>query len=550
MRFCACLTIFGLLLLCSAAAQFTSSPVPQPGMGSSIGSSDTQRYTLSGTVVNSVTNEPIRRALVTLFYQQQVAVMTDSDGRFDFNDLPRMSVTIAAQKPGYFSEQELSSGRRRPKQFAVGPDASSAVIKLVPEAIIAGRILDPDGLPIPELMVRAVTQRVIEGRKQWTQNMSARTDADGNYRISNLMPSAYLVIAGPGHTRAFVANVEDTSELGYPAIVYPGSSPMRINPGQQVEADFAITPEPFYSVTGSVGNTAPGNQYFVQLVPRIPGPSMGGIGGGRVDPESGTFTLPRVVRGDYTLQARGSIQPRQRSDVTPNQLFGSVPISVRGNLMGVTIPLQPTLTIPINVRVERTKEQKVPVPGRVQSVQVRLISDDQERSTAYSTFEDPKDPNSPLVLKNALPGKYGIELQPTFGDLYVAAARFGTTDLLNGDITLTSNANQGAIDVVLRDDGAHLRIKVPGEADQPMTLITVPDRGQPFIQDATGKSETQLFTRLRPGSYTVLAFEDIGNLEYTNRNALEPYLSRGVRVTLAPNQESTISPELIKAVSE
>jgi hypothetical protein len=43
-----------------------------------------------------------------------------------------------------------------------------------------------------------------------------------------------------------------------------------------------------------------------------------------------------------------------------------------------------------------------------------------------------------------------------------------------------------------------------------------------------------------------LAFDNLANLEYMNREALNPYLSHGVRVTLGPNQESTITPDLIR----
>jgi len=47
-----------------------------------------------------------------------------------------------------------------------------------------------------------------------------------------------------------------------------------------------------------------------------------------------------------------------------------------------------------------------------------------------------------------------------------------------------------------------------------------------------------------------LVFRDIGNLEYTNRDALEPYLSKGTKISLAPNQEATVTPEVIKRGAE
>jgi hypothetical protein len=157
------------------------------------------------------------------------------------------------------------------------------------------------------------------------------------------------------------------------------------------------------------------------------------------------------------------------------------------------------------------------------------------------------------VLRNTMPGKYRVELTPTFGDTYIASASFGTTDLLNGDITLTSGASQGGIEVVLRDDAANLTVKV--QSAQPVSavsILVVPDRGDPKLSETNaGPNETGAqIGGLRPGTYTVLAFEDLGNLEYMNRDALEPYLPHGARITLTPNQQATITPELIKRGGE
>jgi hypothetical protein len=541
---------FAFILLLSAipaAAQISySSAVSDP--------TDTKRYSLSGTVVNSVTGEPLRRALVSVYYTQQLAVMTDADGRFEFEGLARGRTAVSAQKPGFFGEQELSGGRGRPSQFAVGPDAPAAVIKLVPEAIISGRIRDTDGLPIRGLIVRAVTQKVVQGRKEWQQGMIARTDADGEYRIINLMPGAYFLIAGPGRAPAFVTGPDDTSDLGYPAVTYPGNSvPLGINAGQQVETNFTVKPEPFYSVTGSVAGTSPGGRYQVQLLSRIPGVRMP-IAMAAPDPESGTFTFPRVAGGDYILQVSGFNQDSRKTDAFQNQSFGSVPITVNRNLMGVTVSLEPALAIPINVRSERTRETPVNQGTRnFPGVQLRLMPVNQDRQPAFSNPQDPKDPSSPLVLRNATPGTYRVGLQPSFGDMYVSSARFGTTDLLNGEITLTSGASQGAIDIVLRDDAARLTVKA--QSQDPVTgvsILLVPDRGEPRLSEANaGPNDTGAHIHgLRPGTYTVLAFDDVGNLEYMNRDALGPYLSHGARITLAPNQEATVTPELIKRGGE
>jgi hypothetical protein len=509
---------------------------------------DSKRYTLSGTVVNSVTGQPIRRALVNLSYMQQFATMTDSDGRFEFDGLPQGSLMVTAQKPGFFSEQELP-GFRRPQFADIGPEAAPTTIKLVPEAIITGRILDPDGLPVARLTVRALTQNVVNGRKQWQSGTIAYTDDDGNYRISNLKPGSYFLIAGPGRALAFVARSGGDlgGEMGYPAVLYPGlNSPVKLGAGQKTELDFSVKPEPFYTVSGSVTGIPPGQRCSVQLIPQLPGVQMP-VAFAQTDAESGAFTMQRVAGGDYVIQA-------QSSDPQGNRLFSSTQIGVTRNMMGLRIAMEPAMTIPVRIRMERTRPgPQIPPGARFMGAQVRLIPVDDRRQEAWSGFENPKDPTSPVVLRNALPGTYRAEITPNFGDMYVQSATFGTTDLLNSNLTLIRSASQSSIDIVLRDDGAHLTVKIPAQQRQEnVNILLVPERGEPRLMTGYGDQNgggTQI-TGLRPGSYTVLAFQDLGDLEYMNRAALEPYLSRGAKITLATNQEATVTTDLIKPRGE
>jgi hypothetical protein len=55
---------------------------------------------------------------------------------------------------------------------------------------------------------------------------------------------------------------------------------------------------------------------------------------------------------------------------------------------------------------------------------------------------------------------------------------------------------------------------------------------------------------LPPGSYSILAFDTLNDLEYANAEALDPYRSRAVHVDIAPNQEVTVKLELIKRGEE
>ena len=68
-----------------------------------------ESYSVSGMVIDAATGEPIRKALVQLQTTQQRTTFTDGDGRFQFDGIPAGQVSLTAQKPGYFGEQESGS---------------------------------------------------------------------------------------------------------------------------------------------------------------------------------------------------------------------------------------------------------------------------------------------------------------------------------------------------------------------------------------------------------------------------------------------------------
>ena len=66
----------------------------------SLRNSNDERYTLRGTVVNPLTGEPIRGALVQIYFLGQTSMLTGPDGKFQFDGLPAGQSTITVRKPG------------------------------------------------------------------------------------------------------------------------------------------------------------------------------------------------------------------------------------------------------------------------------------------------------------------------------------------------------------------------------------------------------------------------------------------------------------------
>src|SRR5215468_8816112 len=121
----------GMLVLMHASLLICQSGV-DPGTSSP--------HSLSGTVVDAVTGEPVRRAMVQaapVNSSQLRSVLTDSEGRFEFSGLPESEISVLAHKPGFFSGADLNPGDFQPEVVHLVNDSSSVMLRLVPEAVVA-----------------------------------------------------------------------------------------------------------------------------------------------------------------------------------------------------------------------------------------------------------------------------------------------------------------------------------------------------------------------------------------------------------------------------
>src|SRR5215831_6850049 len=227
-------------------------------------------YTLRGTVVNSVTGEPIQHVLVELFGNRQRHVLTGADGKFEFQQVPLGSIALGLQKPGYFPAQARSR-QGLPAWVKAGPDQPPAVLKMVPEAVISGHVLGDGGEPAEDLPLKVFGEQIQQGRKTWSVVSSTQTDDLGEFRCANLQPGRYYVFAGPSsgpasftpraglqtRTRMRALSGRPTAR-GYPGVFYPAAedresaTPVEVKPGQHVEINFNVASQIFHTISGTV----------------------------------------------------------------------------------------------------------------------------------------------------------------------------------------------------------------------------------------------------------------------------------------------------------
>jgi hypothetical protein len=530
-----------------AAAQPETPDPPQPSPGSP------SVHTLSGVVVNSVTSEPVRRALVEvvagpLTGGSQLSVLTDSEGRFEFPALPASEVVVMVHKPGYFNDLELHPEQFQPKIVPLGADTRSLVLKLLPESMIFGHVATLKGEPIEDSPVRILQVQIADGRKHWEVRGQATTDEDGQFRVANLVPGQYLLVTGPSlpSARFSFARLRSAREEGFGTMFYPGvpeldaATPIAISAGQQVQADFALKAEPIFRVSGFVTGLAAGTGAGLQFMSTA----------GEVTPvpvnlnvETGKFEA-KVPGGVYVLQLRAS-------DSSGNVAAAALPLVVSSDVEGVSIALGSSITLPVNVELRPTAAPAEPASAnslvRGEPLwSVRLISTE-TRIVAQEFQSDRNDKAAGLAVHNLAPGRYSVEIFPG-PQWYVRSASSGTTDLLREDLVISPGRRPDPLEVVLRDDSAGVRgmIRVDGQPGAGTALLFPEQMSPAHAQVAvTAAGAEFMFTGLAPGDYRVLAFDSIDGLEFRNPEVMSSYLSKAAQVTLQPNELANVNVERV-----
>jgi hypothetical protein len=506
------------------------------------------KHAVSGSVVNSVTGEPIPRALVQLMGPLQRSDLTDSQGSFRFEDVPEGRAIFMTRKPGFFSSEEQSRGGARPRApVMITGDVSSLVLKLTPEGIVAGAVTGDDGEPLEGVQLWLKRQVISNGRKLWETRGQSSTNENGEFRDANLLPGTYYMVAQAQRP----ATPRDDAEpnLGYAPSYYPGTpdlasaSAIEVRGGQTVQIEFRLRSQPVYEVAGFVTGIAPEQRgASIQFLSRSGDPLPANV---RLNPDDASFSA-RLPAGTYTLRATSFNPPGPAARA-------SATITVAANVSGIRLPLLPGATIPVVVKAEFTNQQSsagvasgigvVGFSSKPQYASVQLTGLDGVNSS-YSTFAA-QDNNASLSLRNVEPGRYAVQISP-HGPWYVQSATHGQTDVLREDLVV-AQGDASPIEIVLRDDGG----SVAGSATSdnvavPAVVLVVPERRSTAPQTQYASERGFTINSLAPGDYLLFAFDSVDGLEYTNREALEPYASRAAHATVNSKGNATVTLTLIK----
>src|SRR5579872_1051519 len=287
---------------------------------------------VSGTVVNAVTGQPLRKAKVWLLPSRAnlapYTTFSDEAGQFLLDDLDPGQYAVRADRPGFVPPAPTKAPMT--VSLAAGHKVGDLVIKLMPQGVIAGQVLDEDGEPVPFASVQCLRVAYPDGKRRLTPLSMGITNDIGEYRLPNLSPGKYYVNAArmspSGNRERVRGKTQKRADEIYAQTFYPntirieGAAPIDIHPGTFARGiDVRLVRVRALTVRGRILNLQGGSSAnaSVQLLPNLQIPAMSYPNrSSEIEPD-GSFEMQGVVSGSYTLVTDQNFENKRYSARLP-----------------------------------------------------------------------------------------------------------------------------------------------------------------------------------------------------------------------------------------
>ena len=513
--------------------------------------------TVSGTVTNALTGEPLRRALVTLrrtviarnatTISGAGSAYTDATGRFTIKGIEPGDYRMSAERSGfltqgYGSRTPLGSGALL--TFSAGQKMEGVSLHLSPHGVITGRVLEDDGEPAVEAAVQILRQQYTNGKKQLTAANSALTNDLGEYRIFGIKPGRYWVLA---HARTVPNNPEEDEYVTtfFPRTTDPtAATPVEVTPGAQVRnIDLALRRMHTVSVRGRVlseleaATTGANSRCTVVLAP-VSNVATGGASRSNACSADGTFEIKSVLPGAYTLNAF-SVGAQQN-------LAARVPVQVgSANVDNLSITIRRGVPISGNVTVDGD------VPLDTKRIGLLLPPFDPEGLVLSAPPSPRLKEDGSFEANDVRPERYRVTLSNLPEGWYIKSIRSGQADVLLDGLEITG-ASPSPIEVVLSPHAARVSGVVTGTKSQKpvpaaMVVLVPEDKARVgnslyyrnILTDASGR---YTFIDIPPGDYRVYAWDEVEVGAWVDPDFLKGF--EGEKVSLDENAQVNLQLKL------
>jgi hypothetical protein len=427
---------------------------------------------------------------------------------------------------------------------ALGPDGhiTDASIRLRPLSVITGHVVDENGERVDRAQVLLFKLAYRDGRKRWDNRDRSTTNDTGEFRFPNLKRGRYILQAfdprPPVDNRYGSIPTMFSIPAYYPnAVNQQQASPVDVRVGADVAgidihlSKLARPANANVHIRGRVIGLPRDSRIVVSVALHpVDDGVFGCCGNTSANPPDYAFDLT-VPRGQYTISAK------DYSAEDP-EVYGTGALTVTGDMAGVVIAMTPVPEIRGRVLLAEGGGQV-----SVQGLRVAL----------YDTFthahEAGCDAAGGFVFgKPFMPGNYNMKVLSVPDGFFIRETRLGGQEISPDDFEISAS---GQLEIVLSGMAATIGGSVHDADDQPfanskITLIALEGRSRPsrtYVDD----DGNFRFTGLRPGKYSLFAWEEVDDDLWQDPEFLKKYEDRATEVTVGPRETQTAKLRVISA---
>ncbi len=491
-------------------------------------------YRIAGKVLNSVTGEPVRRAMVSILAESDshtiASTVSDSDGHFALENLPAAKYQLTASRRGfrtvfYDEHDEYSTA------IVTGPDqeTESLIFRLTPGSVLRGIVTADGGDPVKDADVMLFRKpQAHKPGDRIAQADSTTTDDTGAYEFSNLAPGEYLLAV--------------KAEPWY--AIHPSQSRPPNDPAAALDVAYPIT-------------------YFDSTYDETQASSILLSGGNR---EEADVNLHAVQALHITLQApvsddgsSPSTAPTLRQSIFgAHDLPETTPTSVNSKqglieFSGVapghyemTLP-DPPRVVDLDATVSQQVDPSAEIPtvavtGTLQTVSGAALPGE---TTVILDPLDPTHRENPIQatcnqgafkFESVPPGSWQLSAFNSGSPLPVTAVSTGSQSHSDARVTVRDHPLSLAVTIGLGETRIEGFARTNGKGASGIMIVLVPNNRpawQALIRRDQSDSDGSFSLRdVVPGQYAVVAIQDGWTLDWTDPQVLARYLPAGIAVSV------------------
>lgn len=514
---------------------------------------------VAGMVVKIAGNEPLRKARVSLRSvddrSNTVAVATDADGHFEFKGLDPGKYQLTASRLGYVTS---GYGQRKPYDpgatltLRAGQVVKDLLFRLIPAAVISGRIMDEDAEPLPGVNVSALREVYDQGKRELGTRAMAETNDLGEYRLYGLAPGRYFIsVVYPQWSRLGEPDESEqgeTSTQGYAKMYYPGTpevaqaSTIVVKQGEEIPSvEMLLRQVLVHRIRGHVYNQIthkPGVGTNLILRPKTRGNEWDvGEQQTNVQKQDGTFEIPAVIPGSYVLIGYWFDEGKVYSTTTPLEVGNA-------DIEGLSVTIAPGVAISGQIvwegKVSLENDELSVIPALMDSA-VSFLG--RTRVTSGNFF----------TLKDIGEGTYRVEVSGESKDCYIKEIRYGPSDALDDGFTV-AKAAPANLEITISSRGARIQGTASDSDGLPAAgvwVVLVPNPPHRLHHRWYKSQSTDQFGRfdlrgIAAGDYQLFTWDEVEEGAWEDADFLKPFEEKGEKVTVREGDSKSVSLTEIK----